>query len=187
MSPIAPVVDAAATPEEMEALEAIRSAWGAVPELGRVIARSNPLTRALLAFDRELGRGRFTGAFAEQIDIAVANENRCPYCLAAHTAAGRALGLDDQALADARAGRAVDPRQAAALRFAQAVARDRGHVAGAELASARAAGWTDADLVELVGHAIASTLTNYLHHLSDVPVDFPAVEFASPGQEQEAA
>ena len=111
MSRIAPVLDATATPEETEALAAIRSAWGAVPELGRVIARSNPLTRALLAFDRELGRGRFTGAFAEQIDIAVANENRCPYCLAAHTAAGRALGLDDQALADARTGHAADTQR----------------------------------------------------------------------------
>jgi AhpD family alkylhydroperoxidase len=187
MSPIAPVVDAAATPEEMEALEAIRSAWGAVPELGRVIARSNPLTRALLAFDRELGRGRFTGAFAEQIDIAVANENRCPYCLAAHTAAGRAFGLDDEALADARVGRAADPREGAALTFAQAVARERGRVGSDELAAVRAPGWTDGDLVELVGHVIASTLTNYLHHLSDVPVDFPAVEFAASGQEREAA
>lgn len=187
MSRIEPVLDTAATPEETEALEAIRSAWGAVPELGRVVARSKPLTRALLAFDRELGRGRFTGAFAEQIDIAVANENRCPYCLAAHTAAGRALGLDDKALADARTGRAADPRQAAALTFAQAVARDRGHVGSDELAAARAAGWADAGLVELVGHVIASTLTNYLHHLSDVPVDFPTVEFATSNNRREAA
>jgi AhpD family alkylhydroperoxidase len=187
VSPIAPVLDTAATPEEAEALAAIRSAWGAIPQLGRVIARSGPLTRALLSFDRELSRGRFTGAFAEQIDIAVANENRCPYCLAARTAAGRALGLDDKALADARIGHAADPRQAAALTFAQAVARHRGHLASAEFAAARAAGWTDGDLVELVGHVIASTLTNYLHHLSEVPVDFPTVEFAGSGQRQEAA
>ena len=111
MSRIRPVSSETATPEEAQALDAIRAAWGAVPELGRVIARSEPLTRALLAFDRELGRGRFTGAFAEQLDIAVANENRCPYCLAAHTAAGRALGLDNRTLADARVGRGSDPNR----------------------------------------------------------------------------
>ena len=187
MSRIAPVLDATATPEESEALAAIRSAWGAVPELGRVIARSNPLTRALLAFDRELGRGRFTGAFAEQIDIAVANENRCPYCLAAHTAAGRALGLDDRALADAQTGHAADTRHAAALTFAQAVARERGHLGSAELGAVRAAGWTDGDIVELVSHVIAATLTNYLHHLSEVTVDFPTVEFATSETRREAA
>jgi uncharacterized peroxidase-related enzyme len=187
MSRIDPVVETEATPEEAEALAALRSAWGAVPELGRVIARSHPLTRALLAFDRELRRGRFNGAFAEQISIAVANENRCPYCLAAHTAAGRALGLGDDALADARSGRAADPRHAAALTFAQAVARERGHLEAAEVAAVRAAGWNDADLVELVGHVIATTLTNYLHHLSEVPIDFPAVEFATPDRRQGAA
>jgi AhpD family alkylhydroperoxidase len=179
MSRIAPVPETTATPEEAEALAAIRSAWGAVPQLGRVIARSHPLTRAMLAFDRELARGRFRGAFAEQLDIAVANENRCAYCLAAHTAAGRALGLDEHALADARLGRAADTKQAAALSFVQAVARERGEVSAHDLAAVRTAGWDDADIVELVGHAIASTLTNYLHHLSDVPVDFPPVEFAS--------
>ena len=103
MSRIAPVLDTAATPEETEALEAIRSAWGAVPELGRVIARSKPLTRALLAFDRELAADD-SPARSPTNDIAVANENRSRL-LAAHTAAGRALGLDDRALADARAGR----------------------------------------------------------------------------------
>jgi uncharacterized peroxidase-related enzyme len=187
MSRIAPVSDTAATQEEADALAAIRSAWGAVPQLGRVIARSHPLTRALLAFDRELSRGRFSGAFAEQLDIAIANENRCLYCLAAHTAAGRALGLDDKALADARLGHAADPKQAAALTFAQTVVRERGHVTDRDLTAVRTTGWTDGEIVELVGHAIASTLTNYLHHLSDVPVDFPAVEFAPPTPAEEAA
>jgi hypothetical protein len=41
----------------------------------------------------------------------------------------------------------------------------------------RDAGWDDAAIVELVGHAISTTLTNYLHHVSEVPVDFPEVEF----------
>jgi AhpD family alkylhydroperoxidase len=187
MSHIAPVPETGATPEEVEALAAIRSAWGAVPQLGRVIARSRALTRATLAFDRELAQGRFRGAFAEQLDIAVANENRCAYCLAAHTAAGRGFGLDDETLADARVGRAADPKQAAALSFVQTVVRERGQVASDDLAAVRAAGWDDADIVELVGHAIASTLTNYLHHLSDVPVDFPAVEFAATAGVEEAA
>jgi hypothetical protein len=43
----------------------------------------------------------------------------------------------------------------------------------------RAAGWHDADIVEIVGHALSTTLSNYLHHLSDVPIDYPAVAFAS--------
>jgi AhpD family alkylhydroperoxidase len=180
MSHITPVADEAATEDEAEALAEIRGAWGGVPRLARVIARSLPLTRALLAYGTALGSGRFGGRLTEQIAIAVANENRCAYCLAAHTAAGRALGLDERELADARTGRSADAATQAALSFVQAVVRERGHVSDADLDAARAAGWTDGDLVELVGHAIATTLTNYLHHLSRVPVDVAPVDFADP-------
>jgi alkylhydroperoxidase family enzyme len=67
------------------------------------------------------------------------------------------------------------------------VVRERGHLSDEELGAARAAGLTDGDLVELVGHAIATTLTNYLHHLSEVPVEFPRVEFAATTRAEEAA
>jgi alkylhydroperoxidase family enzyme len=60
----------------------------------------------------------------------------------------------------------------------QAVVRERGHVSDASLAAVRDAGWDDSAIVELVGHAMSNTLTNYLHHVSAVPVDFPQVDFA---------
>jgi len=187
MSRITPVADETASTDEAKALHEIRGAWGSVPQLGRVIATSLPLTRAVLAFDGALNGGRFTGASAELIAIAVANENRCRYCLAAHTAGGRAFGLSEQALADAQTGGSADPKLATALAFVQTVVRERGHATDAEIAAVREAGWTDGDIVELVGHAIATTLTNYLHHLSQVTVDFARVEFADPADEKEAA
>jgi hypothetical protein len=126
MSRVTPVIEATATSDE-EALAAIHAAWGSVPQLARVIARSTPLTCAMLTFDAALNHGRFTGAFAEEIAIAVASEIRSPHCLAAHNAE-RALGLDEQTLSDARVGTAADPKIAAALPFAQSVVRERGHV-----------------------------------------------------------
>ena len=175
---ISPVVPETATPDEAAALQKIREAWGGVPNLWAVIARSPALTEAVLAFGCALEKGVFSGAISEQLAIAVAHENRCPYCLAGHTAAGLARGLDAEAVADARAARSADPKTEAALRFVQAVVRERGHVSDADLAAARAAGWDDGAIVELVGHATATILTNYLHHLSQVPVDFPSVPFA---------
>src|SRR5439155_25276120 len=68
------------------------------------------LFRSVLAFVRALEQGVFSGAISEQLAIAVANENRCPYCLAGHTAAGLARGLDAEAVADARAARSADPK-----------------------------------------------------------------------------
>jgi AhpD family alkylhydroperoxidase len=177
MSRIEPAVAEKATPAEAEALGTIKAAWGAVPNLWGVVARSPALTTAMLAFDKALSSGAFSGAVAEQLAIAVAHENRCPYCLAGHTAAGRAFGLDERSASDARVARSSDPKVEAALQFVRAVVRERGFVSDAQLEQVREAGWDDAAIVELVGHAISTTLTNYLHHVSEVPVDFPEVEF----------
>jgi uncharacterized peroxidase-related enzyme len=175
MSRIEPVDAATATEPQLAALEEIRDAWGAVPNLGGVVAHSRALTTALLTFDEALEHGAFSGAVAEQLAIAVADENGCLYCLAAHTAAARAYGVSNADVADAREGRASDPKIATALTFAQTVVRKRGLVSDLDVSAVRAAGYTDAELLELIGHAIANTLTNYLHHVAEVPVDFPAV------------
>src|SRR5438309_933574 len=67
------------------------------------------------------------------------------------------------------------PSYASAAMSATPISPPRERRAGT---TARAAGWDDGAIVELVGHATATILTNYLHHLSQVPVDFPSVPFA---------
>lgn len=177
MSRIEPITAENATPAEADTLGEIKSAFGAVPNLWSVVARSSAMTTGLLGLDGALKSGTFSGAVAEQLAIAVAHENRCPYCLAAHTAVGRMLGLDEASASDARVARSSDPKVEAALQFVQAVVRERGFVSDAQLEAVREAGWNDAAIVELVGHAIENTFTNYLYHVAQVPVDFPEVEF----------
>ena len=184
MSRIEPAVTDSATRAEAEALSEIKTAFGAVPNLWAVVARSTAMTTALLGFDEALKGGAFSGAVAEQLAIAVAHENGCPYCLAAHTAVGRMLGLDERSASDARTARSTDPKLEAALRFVQTLVRERGFVTDAQLEAVRDAGWDDAAIVELVGHAVENTFTNYLHHVSEVPVDFPEIAFV---QDEEAA
>lgn len=167
-----------ANADQLQARAVIKETWGQVPNLGGVLALSLPLTRAVVAFDSALHQGSFSGKVAEQLAIAVSQENRCAYCLAAHSAAARVAGVSIDDTADARSGRASDHKTAAALRFAQQVVRARGRVGDRELADVRAAGWQDSDIVEIVGHVLSTTLSNYLHHISDVPIDFPTVSFA---------
>jgi uncharacterized peroxidase-related enzyme len=179
MQLVVPAESSTTKPDQLAARAAINENWGRVPNLGAVLALSLPLTRAVLAFDAALSQGEFSGAVAEQRAIAVSQENRCAYCLAAHSAAARAYGLAANDIAAARKAQASDPKATAALRFAQQLIRTRGHVGENELAAVRAAGWHDTDIVEIVGHALSTTLSNYLHHLSDVSIDYPAVAFAS--------
>jgi uncharacterized peroxidase-related enzyme len=180
MSPLA-ADSSSANPDQLQARAVIKESWGHVPNLGAVLALSLPLTRAVLGFDTALSQGAFSGGIAEQLAIAVSQENRCAYCLAAHSAAARAAGVSVDDIAAARSAHASDPKTAAALRFAQHVIRTRGRVDDRDLAAVRAVGWHDSEIVEIVGHAVSTTLSNYLHHLSDVPIDYPRVPFAENG------
>jgi AhpD family alkylhydroperoxidase len=168
--------DSSATdPDHLRARALIKEAWGRVPRLGGVMALSLPFTRAILDFDAALASGSVDNRLGEQLAIAVANENRCRYCLAAHSAAATAYGVSAEDVAAARIGEASDPKAASALKFAQALVRDRGGVDDDALDAVRGAGWTDGQLVEILGHVVANLATNYLHHFTKVSVDYPAV------------
>src|SRR3546814_1265872 len=65
-----------------------------------------------------LGGGTLSPKVGEQIAVAIANRNRCEYCLAAHTALGRKAGASAEEMSRAQAGRSDDPAVAAALAFA---------------------------------------------------------------------
>ena len=49
----------------------------------------------------------------------------------------------------------------------------QGRGAGVELAAARAAGWDDAAIVEIVLHVALNLLTNSVNNLAETPIDFP--------------
>ena len=123
-----------------------------------------------------LAKGTFPAALREKLAIAVAEANGCSYCLSAHTYLGRNLAkVSDDALASAREARSEDAKTQAALAFAVALVRDRGHVSESELAAFLAAGWTEAQSVEVITHVAVNTLTNYINSALGTDIDFPVV------------
>ena len=73
-----------------------------------------------------------------------------------------------------------DPKATAALRFARAVVAERGHVSAAEVEAVKAAGYTDAQVIEIVLHVALNTLTNYVNTVAGTEIDFPAVTHRTP-------
>ena len=102
--------------------------------------------------------------------------NGCGYCLSAHTYLGKNLAkLDDAEMTANRNGASNDPKADAALRFAVAIVKARGHVSDADVAAVKAAGYDDAQLVEIVLHVALNTLTNYVNEIAQTAIDFPAI------------
>jgi len=112
----------------------------------------------------------------DSIGLAVSEVNGCNYCLTVHsfTAEHMArLPADDILLA--RKGHARDRKRDAAVQFARKVIETRGHVDDADLKAVRDAGYTDANIIEIVALVAMYSLTNFFNNVFDHEKDFPAV------------
>jgi len=115
-------------------------------------------------------------ATRERVALAVAEFNRCGYCLSAHTYLGTNLAkLSAEEIARNRAGRSSDAKADAAVRFAVKVAEARGRVSDEDLTSVRAAGYEDAQIIEIVQHVALNIWTNYLNEMARTEIDVPVV------------
>ena len=155
-------------------LEAVKQQLGVVPNLFRLVANSPAALEGYLGMQGALGKGALPAPTRERIALAVAEINGCNYCLSAHTYLARTLAkLDDAEIAANRAGGSRDAQADAAVRFAAAVARERGHVLPEDLAAVRIAGYDDAQIIEIVQHVALNTWTNYVNEVAQTDIDFP--------------
>ncbi|MDW8400024.1 MAG: carboxymuconolactone decarboxylase family protein, partial [Acetobacteraceae bacterium] len=76
---------------------------------------------------------------------------------------------------------------AAVADFTAAVIRSRGRVADAELAAFRAAGFSDAEALEVVLGVALATLCNFANNLADPPLNAELEPFRWPGAPRLAA
>ncbi|MGB8693905.1 MAG: peroxidase-related enzyme [Steroidobacteraceae bacterium] len=171
-----PATIEAAPPAAQPLLQAVKKQLGVVPNLFRLVATSPAALEGYLGMSGALARGALPAATRERIALAVAEINGCNYCLSAHTYLGRNVAkLDDAELAMNRAGRSNDLQADAAVRFAVQVTERRGHIDDADLQAVRAAGYSDAQIIEIVQHVALNTWTNYLNEVAKTDIDFPVV------------
>ncbi|AVP97061.1 carboxymuconolactone decarboxylase [Ahniella affigens] len=164
-----------ASPDRQALLQSVHKAFGATPNMFRAVANSPAALQAMWGSFGALGKGKLGARLGEQIAVAIANENRCDYCLAAHTYIGQGAGLSADTLAQAQVGESSDPKTAEALRFALKLTRERGQVTDADVGALRQVGFTDEQIVEILAHVALNVFTNYTNIAFGVPVDFPVV------------
>lgn len=171
-----PLHTAATAPAASQPLLAqVQGAFGATPNMFRAVANSPAALQLMWAGFGALGGGSLPAKLGEQVAVAIADRNRCDYCLAAHTALGRKAGASSTEMADAQAGRSTEPRTAAALAFALKVVEHRAAVTADDVQALRNAGFDDEGIVELLAHVALNLFTNYVNVSLGVPVDFPKV------------
>jgi uncharacterized peroxidase-related enzyme len=171
-----PATIEAAPADSQPLLEAVKKQLGIVPNLFRLVSNSPAALEGYLGMLGALAKGALAPATRERIALAVAEINSCSYCLSAHTYLGKNVAkLDDAEILANRSGASNDPKADAAVRFAAKVARLRGHIATEDLQAVRAAGYTDAQVIEIVQHVALNTWTNYVNEVAETAIDFPVV------------
>lgn len=175
MARINPVDRGTATGKAKELLDQVGRKLGFVPNMMRTMAVSPPVLEGYLGLSGALAGGALPPKLREQIALAVGEANGCQYCVSAHTAIGTRLGATEAELAASRDAASIDPRADAALRFARALVERRGDVGDADVARVREAGWSDAEVAEIVAHVALNVFTNYLNLTADTEIDFPRI------------
>jgi len=153
----------------------VQQAFGATPNMFKAVANSPAALQSMWAAFGALGQGTLGARLGEQIAVAIANRNRCEYCLAAHTVLGQNAGASAAEMAAAQVGQSSDPKTAAALAFALKVVEQRAQVGDADVANLHEVGFQDEQVVEILAHVALNLFTNYVNVALDIPVDFPRV------------
>lgn len=162
-----------ATGKAKELLETVHTKFGMVPNMMRAMANSAAVLEGYLQLSGALSHGALSAKTREQIALAVAEANGCDYCLAAHSAVGKMVGLTSDQIRDSRMGMAVDPKTDVLIRFARKVVAARGRVDDKDVLEVRQAGYDDGAIAEVVASVALDIFTNYFNIVGGTEVDFP--------------
>jgi alkylhydroperoxidase family enzyme len=154
----------------MPILRGALSGGGQLPNFLGVLAGSPAALRAYARFRSELRHGRLTLATLERIALAVADHYDSEQGILLHSRAARGAGLALDEVALARNFMSNDPREAALLRYLQALIVD-GRPPVHLHEEAREAGWDDEQLLEAIAAVSLESFTAMVNVAGEVPVD----------------
>ncbi len=149
-------------------LERSLAANGFLPNLVASLANAPTALEAYLTVGEINGRGGLTLAEREVVQITAAAIHGCGFCVAGHTAVALKKAQLPAPVVDAlRDGHATgDARLDAVAAFTRAVIATRGAVADAALDAWHAAGFSDANALDVVLGVSLATLCNFANNLA---------------------
>ena len=161
-------------PETLDALESVRMT-GRLAEVYLQFANSEQALRAYLQMESCLRAGSLDNKELEAIKLWVSQQTNCEYCLSIHSFKARQAGLDESAQLAIRAGRVTgDQRIDIILRVAAALFQNPGKLDDDLLGTARVAGLSDENLVDLTMAMSTIFFTNITNHINDSQSPLPA-------------
>ena len=156
-------------------LENVQKQLGFVPNLHRLMSLSPQVLTGWLGLMGALST-TLDAKTRDAIALATSEVNSCHYCLSAHSfVASTFAKVGDEEISRNRAGLSEDTKRQAAVQFAKKVVESRGNVSDADFSAVRAAGYGDAQIIEIVALTAQYSMTNLLNNVAQTDIDFPLV------------
>lgn len=153
-------------------LAAVEEKYGFVPNLMAIMAEAPPLMKAYLSLSQLLEQTSLSEQERNLLLLAISAANGCDYCVAAHTLGAKGARLPDEVIEAVRDDRPIPDNRLEALRvLAQSIANDRGRPKQEVIEKFYDAGYTKANLLEVILAVGMKTLSNYTNHIADTPLD----------------
>jgi uncharacterized peroxidase-related enzyme len=163
-----------ATGATAEIYAQIKKAIGSVPNTFAAIGAHGPAAlKAVLAADGVLAAGSLTKRDQEIIKLVVSAAGGCDYCVAAHNQLAKFAGVRPETLKAIREDQPTgDTKRDALVQFVRKLAQTSGTVSNEDFAAIKAAGYSDAQLVDISLAFAITVFTNVFNRINDTELDF---------------
>jgi len=159
-----------------ELLENVQQAFGMIPNTTKIMANSPAVLEGFLTFSQAMGQAAIGEKLHNQVKLSTSESNSCNYCTSLLSAFGPSVGLTADDILASRTSSSEDKRTDTALKFAEEVLENRGKVGNEQLEAVRKAGFSDAEIVEIVASVVQGCFTNFLNKVAKTELDSPQAE-----------
>lgn len=155
-----------------ETLNKVEKSLGMIPNLGWVMAEAPALLKGYFTLGEIFKESSFSAGECEFISLCISQWNQCHYCVPAHATLAKAEKMPVEVVEAVRTGQPIPEARLEALRqFIEIMLEKRGWPEEGDLKAFYEAGYTKANVLEVILGIGLNTLSNYTNHVAGTPID----------------
>jgi len=173
ISLLPPVTVDTAPEQSRPILENVKKSFKFIPNLFGVFANSPTMLEGYVGLEKVFGAGTFSPVERQIILLSASVENRCDYCIAAHSTLLKAfLHVPAEVVSAVRSNEPVsDSKLSALVALTKQIVTERGHVSAQVMDNFLAVGYQNNQVLEVLVGVALKTMSNYLDHISPTELD----------------
>lgn len=162
-----------------EILRGVREKFGFVPNLFRTLSISPAVSEVYLMANAAMEGSSMPAQETQAVNLAVSAENGCKYCVAAHSAICKMVGIEVSEINLIKTGSLPEEASlASAVTAARLIMEKKGWLTDVELTDLEAKGVGRAKIYEIIALIGIKTIANYVNHVGKTKIDAEFIEGA---------